>query len=367
MKTLTPAHSAGHLLNRSRRHSRFVSRVAALFVLLCVMFLPVREVFAQTVTIDGPPGPQLATLTPRFVVRARGFQASDGPLRYSVFITRNSTGDGPFIEILTATTSDTIANFIVTRLLPDTAMVYWKARVVTQNNSTIESTISTVRRVPRWLTLLEPNSPDGNQFETRKPTFRWESAAIDAEYGSWIYSVEILDARTGAAEQTKVGITGTTYIPDIDLQANRGYKWRLTAAVTPTGEVVVRENLGTLFIKDPALPTTTLLYQNFPNPFPTPRSFTTCFWFDVANGGARVSLDILDLRGTLVRTILPPTQLEGGVYGRGPVGAASNCDNRFVWNGTSSSGLTVPGGIYLARFSGTGVRTQYRKIVFNGR
>lgn len=335
-------------------------------VLLCAGLLSAGSANAQTVSIEGPGGPKLQTLTPRFTVRARGFGDGDGPFQYSVFITRNATGDGPYLEIVQLTSRDTVVSLITSRLLPDTAIVYWKARVLTSNNATVESAISSAREVPTWLRLIYPNSPTGNQDSVRKPTFRWESAPIDPEVGEFIYTVEILD-NNRVAEQIKTGVRGNSYVPDNELRANQSYKWRLTAIFPSTGQSITLENLKAFQIQDAALPTTTLLYQNFPNPFPSPISFATCFWFDIQAGGARVSLDILDLRGTLVKSILPPTRLEAGIYGRGPVGASGNCDNRFVWNGTATNGLTVPSGIYLARFSGTGIRTQFKKVVFRGR
>ncbi|MEO7359350.1 MAG: hypothetical protein ABI120_03415 [Gemmatimonadaceae bacterium] len=319
---------------------------------------------AQTVVLTAPTTAQLPNLTPRFTVRALGFPVGAGPLQYTVFITRNSTGDGPFVETISTTSSDTIVNLLVSRLLPDTATVYWKARVVSPNGAITESQISSARRAPKWLTLLYPNSELGDQDTTRTPTFRWESGALDPEFGAWSYTIEIL--LNNRAEQTKAGFAEMFYKSQ-PLRANTPYQWQLTASVARSGESVTQRNSKTFSISDPALPTTTLLYQNFPNPFPSAVAFATCFWFDVQTGGSRVSLDIVDLRGSLVKTIIPPTALEGGVYGRGPVGSASNCDNRYVWNGTAADGRSVPGGVYLARFNATGLRTSFKKIVFKGR
>ena len=111
---------------------------------------------------------------------------------------------------------------------------------------------------------------------------------------------------------------------------------------------------ATFLVTDQPVPTRTLLYQNFPNPFPSSVAFATCIWFDVAPPGARVSLDVTDLRGNLVRTLIPGVDgqrdFAPGRYGRGSPGAGSNCDNRFVWDGTGSDGRTVAPGVYLLRF-----------------
>lgn len=337
------------------------TRILSIAVFLFAMF-SATSARAQSVVIDGPSGPVLPNLTPKFTVRALEFALSDRPLQYQVFITFNSTGDGPFIETITASGTDSIQSVYPTRLLPSARTVYWKARVTGRNGVPFESAISSARQTPKWLTLI---SPMAAQDTTRRPLFKWESGAIDPLWGHWTYTIEISDGR--GPVQTESGLTETTYRPRSDLEANLQYSWQLTAIAVPSGQSVTEKSVGTFGIVDPALPTTTLLYQNFPNPFPSASAFETCFWFDVQTGGSRVSLDILNLRGTLVKTILPPTQLAAGVYGRAPVGAASNCDNRYVWNGTATDGRSVPGGIYLARFTATGMRTTFKKIVFKGR
>lgn len=84
-----------------------------------------------------------------------------------------------------------------------------------------------------------------------------------------------------------------------------------------------------------------------------------------------VSLDVLDLRGNLVKRIVPADdgvgRFDAGRYGRGAPGTSSNCDNRFVWDGTAADGRTVAPGVYLARFRTASGPPTYRKIVFNGR
>ena len=165
-------------------------------------------------------------------------------------------------------------------------------------------------------------------------------------------------------------LADTTFIPPLDLQANTSYKWNVRATA-PNGESLLVASEGSFVIVDPALPTTTILYQNFPNPFPSPSAFATCFWFDVGEPGARISLDVLDLRGNLVRTIIPGddriADFLPGRYGRGIPGLGNNCDNRFVWNGTSNDGRTVARGAYLLRFVENNKAPVFRKIIFQGR
>ena len=115
-------------------------------------------------------------------------------------------------------------------------------------------------------------------------------------------------------------------------------------------------------------PGITLLYQNFPNPFPNGTSMTTCLWFDLRVEDA-VTLGIYDLRGRLVRTIVPSPLvsrvLPAGRYGRQSAGTNGGCDPAFAWDGRGSDGNRVPPGVYLARLYADG-RWQSRKIVFRG-
>ena len=122
-------------------------------------------------------------------------------------------------------------------------------------------------------------------------------------------------------------------------------------------------------LQSPALPTVTLLYQNFPNPFPTSGTAITCIWFDL-HRASRVRLTVHDLRGTLVRSIIPSSYLSSnlpaGRFGRGNPDANSGCDQRFSWDGADEKGRTVPPGVYIVRLKAEHFEG-VKKIVFRGR
>jgi hypothetical protein len=117
-----------------------------------------------------------------------------------------------------------------------------------------------------------------------------------------------------------------------------------------------------------SLPPVTLLYQNFPNPFPVSGQDATCLSFDLAIAGD-VQLDILDLRGSQVRRLVPgpgwSSPVAPGRYGRSSTGGAP-CDPRLIWDGRTDDGRDVPAGVYLYKLRASGV-TQFRRIVFRGR
>lgn len=118
-------------------------------------------------------------------------------------------------------------------------------------------------------------------------------------------------------------------------------------------------------------PRTTNLYQNFPNPFPAGGSLATCVWFDLART-ADVLIQVLDIRGNVVRTLVPSGEIQSrqpaGRYGRltGNVPDGFGCDERFTWDGVASDGRTVPAGVYLLRMRADGTEVT-RRMLFLGR
>ena len=119
---------------------------------------------------------------------------------------------------------------------------------------------------------------------------------------------------------------------------------------------------------DTGRPAITLLYQNFPNPFPTAASRVTCLWFDL-NTTAAVSLTVHDVRGNLVRRILPNAAtaqfMPPGRYGRATPTTDQGCDPTLTWDGRAQDGSTVPRGVYLIRLRAGGVQS-IKKAVFQG-
>ena len=140
----------------------------------------------------------------------------------------------------------------------------------------------------------------------------------------------------------------------------------VTAAAIPSS--VPAERVSLVQRADTGKPAITLLYQNFPNPFPTAESRTTCIWFDLKTV-ASVSLTIHDARGHLVRRLLPnassPQFLQAGRYGRATPTADQGCDPTLTWDGRADDGSTVPRGVYLIRLR-VGGEQSIKKAVFQG-
>jgi glucose/arabinose dehydrogenase len=87
-----------------------------------------------------------------------------------------------------------------------------------------------------------------------------------------------------------------------------------------------------------------ILHQNEPNPF----NPATEIAFTVRRGGAQVRLDVLDLEGSVVATL---------VHGKRPEGRQS-----VTWRGRDAQGHPVPSGVYLYRLQ-AGADEQTRKML----
>ncbi|MBL0938057.1 MAG: hypothetical protein IBJ03_04125 [Gemmatimonadaceae bacterium] len=352
------------LWRRLTRTGAAVARVGMGALVLICTALP-SAVRAQTILLEGPPTAILPSITPAFQLLAIGLGPAR-PLEVRLQISTTPDFVGLVLDSVFSKT-DTSFSIQVTRPLPSNEQVYWRARVRALAGLSYESVITGPRRVPDWLALIAPTSMEGN---IRRPLFIWRSAPVTAATGPWRYDVEIATTREGLVEVAASGLTDTTFRPPLDLQANRSYKWSVRAYLRG-GESVQEQSAISFVIRDPPLPTTTILYQNFPNPFPSPTSFNTCFWFDIGEGGARVRLDVLDLRGTQIRRIVPASDgiqdFPAGRYGRGPIGGDTNCDNRFIWDGLAEDGRTVAPGVYLVRFQTGTSAPIFRRIVFKGR
>ncbi len=322
---------------------------------------------APTVTIDGPTGNPLSVAAPVFTVRAQNFQAVDLPIRLQIQLaTMADFNDG---AILADTTVDgTVATVAIPRLLPVGVPLYWRAVALTARVGVFPSQTVGPRFAGPHLTLLAPNNPVGQSLETQFPTFSWRASTIPAPLPGWEFELTV-EAAPLSAPVVVARTPEQSFTTVEPLEANASYRWRILARFPATGEELVVSSAASFVIRSEDAPLATLLYQNFPNPFPTAMVDRTCLWFDLARAG-RVELDILDLRGQPVRRLLPsarvPSPMPPGRYGRPPSGAAGGCDEDFTWDGRTDDGRTVPPGIYLVRFRADGEQ-ELRRIVFRGR
>jgi hypothetical protein len=348
---------------------RWRQAVAVLVTALGLSSMARAQGTPQTVELQGPPEVELTSATPRFTVRVRG--GAPSPFTINLQIANNPDFLGTLLVDSLFTSPDSIVPVALSRVLPNASVVYWRVRVVTAAQQLLTSSSSGVRITPAWLSLVRPSGAGGDILDTPTPQFVWRSAPVSAPVGPWRYQFSVLESNGQARLITDPQLRDTVFqvAGGQALLANASYRWRVRASL-PSGESVTLTSTATFVIIEPALPRVTLSYQPFPNPFPDLTSPVTCFWFDVGEGGADVSLEVLDLRGNMVRAIIPGPDGRGrftqGRYGRAAPGTGTNCSGAFVWNGTDQSGNTVSPGVYLVRFRANGVST-VRKVLFRGR
>jgi hypothetical protein len=224
--------------------------------------------------------------------------------------------------------------------------------------------------IPRWVRLISPAGNEVTFVNDERPTLAWAPLVAPPPIGPLVYDVEVLSNETlQPVQPTVVNVTGSTIRVPQPLVPNIAYRWRVIAR-TQFGTADTTTSVAPFVITSEDRPPVTLLYQNFPNPFPRLEvgEFNTHIWFDLADT-ARVNLVVLDLRGRLIRRLIPadascgPITLEPGIYGRGGLPDPSDPCLRTTWDGLDGEGREVARGIYLLRLDAGGT-TLYRRMLF---
>ena len=342
--------------------------VRLLCALACGLSLAMPALAQRSVTVLGPAENPLRDGIPAFTVVADGFAPSDLPLRFTLQVGTSIGFATGIITDTTVTPAGTRATIAPRRVLPEKSSVYWRGVVTTAAGLQVNSAVTGPRFTAPWLTLVTPNNPNGSTVTSKRPTFTWSSARLDPSAGRWQYEIRVIGSR---GETAVVGrLDDTTYVPSRDLEGNTSYHW-LLSAWTLAGDSTRVQSAATFVVLDPSVPPATILYQNFPNPFPNARVDVTCVWFDL-HAASTVRLQVLDLRGNDVRSLIPSAEfpaaatLPAGRYGRASEGSDSGCDPRLSWDGRDHTGRMVPPGVYLIRLRAQGVET-FRKALFKGR
>ncbi|NIM48433.1 MAG: S8 family serine peptidase [Gemmatimonadales bacterium] len=319
--------------------------------------------FPRGIVVANPVDTQLTSVTPTFSWSTPEMPAFAAPVSYRLVVARDTT----FAEVLLDTTVAQTSVTFRTPQPPDTRFVF-TITATGVDSVTLVTPASDEMVVPPWAALTTLDDPVGVISRDLRPTFEWTSPAVATPPGPFTYDVAIIRADDGEIDLEELGLTRRRFTPSRDLERNTPYRWRVISRLGPDSAVI--ESRGTFVIVDDSAPSVTLLFQNFPNPFPSRDSGrrATCIWFDLAVAG-RVRLDILDIRGHVVRILVPTAEFSGllqpGRYGRPAVGAPGQCDPRLEWDGTASDGSTVAQGVYLLRLQ-TPAGTLFKRIVFMG-
>ncbi|MFI5208718.1 MAG: S8 family serine peptidase, partial [Gemmatimonadales bacterium] len=320
--------------------------------------------FPTGVVLTGPPPGPLPTVAPTLAWDAGISPPGTTPNTYRLHVWIDSTFQHSLLDTTIAWNQYPFPVGIHGGL-----RLFWLV-VATSSLGVAESTaVRGPSLVPPWATQLTLAAPQGATIKDTMPTFVWQSPQSGAA-GPFTYDVAIYPASRTPAQAVAFarGISDTTFRPGSPLEKNLPYRWRVVAHLGSDSEIVTSP--GTFLVADQSAPVTTLLFQNFPNPFPNAAVglSSTCIWFDVANTGD-VRLEIFDLRGRLVRRLAPsaavPAQLPAGRYGRPAGDAPGTCDSRFEWDGRDEQNNYVRAGVYVYRLTAPGFHDT-RRIVFLG-
>lgn len=320
-------------------------------------------IFPRGIVLLAPVDTSLGAVTPEFRWEVPNRPAFADPIAFNVVLARDST-------FQTVVLDDTLTVTSVRLLTPQRPgdSIFVEITGTALDSVTYTERVAGPFVAPAWATLTVLNDPAGSAIRELQPEFRWVSPPVEAPPGPFTYDIRIIRDADDVLELEARGLDETTFQPARDLERNTPYRWEITAHLGSDSAVTASQ--GTFLILDDSAPVVTLLFQNFPNPFPSAatRTETTCIWFDLATQG-RVTLDILDIRGHVVTNLIPgddfPVLLSPGRYGRPDVGLAGRCDPRLEWDGGARNGTTMPRGIYLARLA-TPDGTFIKRIVFLG-
>ncbi len=319
-------------------------------------------VFPSGVTATAPlPGAgALTTISPAFAWTVGTVPPSAAPVTYRLRVSRDSTLASPTVDTtLTAETAAPARAF-------KSGSIFWRVDARAASGETASTGRIGPIVVPAWATLTSLSNPAGMVIDTAQPRLTWRPAGVSTPPGPFTFDLDVQRVATGVTDFNVANLTDTTFDLPRPLERNTAYRWLLV--VHAGSDTSIIRSQGSFLVVDLGMPTSTLLYQNFPNPFPASGRDSTCLWFDLALAGA-VELDILDLRGNRVRRFVPgpdfPGVLAPGRYGRGSTGGGI-CDPRLMWDGRADDGHPLPGGVYLAKLKVSGL-VVFKRIVFRGK
>lgn len=345
---------------------RAACMAAVVGVVLAVLGRPVRA--QADIRIDLPPDSPFPA-APQIFVRAVSISDSTGPLRIRL---RLALDPGFGLVVFDSSATGTNVRFVTNNhLLPENRDIYAEASVFNAAGIQVSTVLTRAGRTGPRLQLVSPIGSSGVALPSRQVQFSWRSAQVTYPPGPWVYDLYIIDVAAQITRSVHTGLTDTTFTYPDSLQGNTPYRWKVVARL-PNGfasDSAVAMSQSSFVITPPGEAVATILYQNFPNPFPAPSSSATCIWFDL-KVATNVELTVLDLRGNRVRTLIPGqlvSALPAGRYGRRGEFDLGGCDARLAWDGTADDGRVVPPGVYLLRFRADGAPESIKKMLFRGR
>jgi serine protease AprX len=324
----------------------------------------VAATFPYGVVVASPKDTLFNSVTPSFTWSAPGVPSFANPVTYHLVVTRADPA-GPARVVDTVLQGGQVT---IKQAQRPAARISYTLQATAADSATLVAGGGTQYVVPPWADLLTLDDPGGTTANDPRPVLRWSAPAVLTPPGPFTFDVEIFRTDTREVVSRATGLDSTSWAPSSDLDLNTPYRWRVISHLG--ADTAITESQGAFVVANGSVPSVTLLFQNFPNPFPNLAigEATTCFWFDLAHSGD-VRLQILDLRGHLVRTLIPgdafTEPLPAGRYGRPGGAAGGRCDPSLQWDGRAEDGRVVLRGIYLAKLV-TPDGVFFKRIVYLG-
>lgn len=305
------------------------------------------------------------TIAPGFRWNAPLVQASMQPVDYRVEIATDSL----FTNIVFTDSVRDAFTYIAQRAIRPAPELWWRVRARARLGVERLSAHMGPFVMPGWVRLLSPDPNQVTHVDNERPELSWVPLTAPPPAGPLTYDVDVLSLQTGAPIQTIRNVTTSSVRVPQPLVPNTSYRWRVIAR-TQLGRADTVESSSAFVVESASAPPVTLLQQNFPNPFPRPDLgvLATRIWFDL-EASTTVELEVLDLRGRLIRRLIPaapgcgPQTLPAGYYGRTDTEAVDPACVQTSWDGTDHQGREVARGVYVLRLRAGG-REHFRRMIF---
>ncbi|MFC1660751.1 S8 family serine peptidase [Gemmatimonadota bacterium] len=306
---------------------------------------------------------QVTTLTPQFRWDAPLLHPLGLPVTFSLEFSEDSLFRGMYV-------ADSVVGTFARRLqapLPPRSRLFWRVAASSIQGIRRSSGVNGPFTVPSWVTLETLNDPSGSEIADPQPEFHWTAMGLSPPAGPFTFNLQVLSDRGEEVIRDFPGLSELRLTVPSPLPFNQPMRWRVIAeARSGTADTVT--SAGPFVVTSRTRPPITILYQNFPNPFPNREtgSEETRIWFDLAESGP-VELTVYDIRGRLVRHLIPSrgcpsVELEAGLYGREEGQSTDPCVS-FLWDGRDDGANRVAPGVYLLRLRAGGAM-EVRRVVF---
>ena len=266
--------------------------------------------------------------------------------------------------------SDSVVGTFARRLsepLAPRTRLFWRIRATSVQGVTRSTESQGPLLVPSWVNLEVLDEPGGSELRDPQPLFRWTSPDLLPPAGPLLFDLQVVSDRDTEIVQSYPALEDQEFRIPSPLPFNVPLRWRVIAR-SRRGAADTVTSAGPFVVISGTAPPATILYQNFPNPFPNQELGLeeTRIWFDLARASF-VELAVYDIRGRLVRRLIPArgcsaVELTPGIYGRDDSGRDDPCRS-FSWDGRDDRDREVSPGVYLLRLRAGGVES-VRRIVF---